>query len=467
MTGPTSKPPSPPRVLRPHRPALRLAAPALILVAVAVVVARLDLRPDLAHVHVRLLAGSADGNYHAMGRELAGVVAARGGRLDVLESRGSVENVERLVAATKDCSIQFAIVQAGTPVPEGARLELVGRFAKAESLFLLGKKADALGSFASLEGLRVGVGPAGSGTADVARKIFESRDFQGLHLGLSNHDLAAELDLAEKGELDLAAIVIDEDADLVARAVRDRGLALVGFPHADVVARRFPFLRHGRIGAGQFDPVRMLPPVDKEVLRVDTLVVGNRCASRSQTLGLLTALAATHPDFVRHNKTTPNKSGLELAAASRGFFDKEGLEVVDEYFPRVGDLMPPSNWVHVVMAVSLLFNAMGVANRFRLWRIDAARVKAEQELAACFGAGATLGDLARFDPAKWPAGEGTRPEIDRVILELEELGARCRSQSLSVLVPMGGEMAYRYQEQLVHETLAVLRALRERMDAVG
>lgn len=461
------KRPKPARRARSHRALLRAAAPALLLVVVAVVVARLDLRPDLGHVRARVLSGAPEGNYHAIVTDLGEAAGARGGRVESVASAGSVENVQRLAAAAAsgDCSVQFALVQAGTPIPAGARIELVGRLAKAESMFLLGKKADALGSFASLAGLRIGIGPAGSGTADVARKVFGSRDFQNLGLVLENHPVSEQIDLAARGDLDLAAIVIDEDAELVDRAVRERGLAIVGFPHADVVARRFSFLRHGRIGAGQYDPVRMLPPVDKEVLRIDTLVLGNRCASRSQTLGVLTALAATFPDFVRHNKTTPNKSGIELAAATKGFLEKEGLEIVDEYFPRLGDVMPPSNWVHVVMAVSLLFNAMGVGNRFRLWRIDAARVKAEQELAACFGEGATLGDIARFDPAEKALPPGTLAEVDRVIDELEELAARSRKQSLSVLVPMGGEMAYRYQEQLVHETLAVLRALRERCEA--
>jgi hypothetical protein len=444
-----------------------VAAPFVLLLGVAVLVARLDLRPDLAHVRVAVLSGAPEGNYHAVVDELAQATSARGGRLDNVPSAGSVENLERLAAAARSCSVQFALVQAGTPVPASARVELLGRLPRAESLFLLGRSADAMGSFASLAHLRIGIGPVGSGTADVARKVLESRDFQGLGLVLSNHAVAEELDLAQKGELDLAALVIDEDADLVERAVRDRGLAIVGFPHADVVARRFSFLRHGRIGAGQYDPVRMLPPTDKEVLRVETLVVGNRCASRSQTLGLLTALAATFPDFVRQNKSTPNKSGLELAPAAKAFLDKEGLELVDEYFPRLGDVMPPSNWVHVVMAVSLLFNAMGLGNRFRLWRIDAARVKAEHELALCFGEAATLGDIARFDPHKAAPPPGTLAEVERVIHELEALAGRSRRQSLSVLVPMGGEMAYRYQEQVIHETLAVLRAFRERCVDAG
>src|SRR5207249_7251143 len=139
--------------------------------------------------------------------------------------------------------------------------------------------------------------------------------------------------------------------------------------NADVIARRFPYLRHGRIGAGQFDAVRMLPPADKRVLRVDTLLLGNRCASRSQTIGLLRATAEVFPDFVRHNHDAPPAPGIELSSAAKSFYDAGGPELLDEYLPRVADLMPASNWVQVVMAVSVLFNIMGVGNRFRLWRV--------------------------------------------------------------------------------------------------
>jgi len=127
--------------------------------------------------------------------------------------------------------------------------------------------------------------------------------------------------------------------------------------------------------------------------------------------------------------------------------------------------MPQSNWVSLVMGVSILFNLMGVGNRFVLWRIDAARVRAEHDISACFGPGATLGDIARLEPAGDLLRDGIGQEISRVITELEALAARSRRLSLTVLVPMGGEMAYRYQEGLIHETLSVLRAFRERWQA--
>ena len=47
--------------------------------------------------------------------------------------------------------------------------------------------------------------------------------------------------------------------------------------------------------------------------------------------------------------------------------------------------------------------------------------------------------------------------------QLVTLSERCRRQSLSWLVPMGQEMAYRYQETLIADLLYALRAFRDRL----
>ena len=52
-----------------------------------------------------------------------------------------------------------------------------------------------------------------------------------------------------------------------------------------------------------------------------------------------------------------------------------------------------------------------------------------------------------------------------MIEDLVVLSKRVRKQSLSMLVPMGQEMAYRYQEQLVADLLDALRVFRGRLDA--
>lgn len=426
-------------------------------------VSRVNLSRSLRRLDTGIASGSRDGNYHTIASELSARAARAGGKLRNVESSGSGDNLARLASAAGGaCDVAFALVQDGSDWSAGPKsLRLVGRLTKSESLFFVGADADKLSELAQLAGLRIGIGPEGSGTARAVTQFLALPELATLGVKTSHHSNVEQLDAAKRGDLDLAAYVIDEDAPFIVDAVRSKGLQIAGFDHLDVIARRLPHFRTGRIGAGQFEAVKLLPAKDKRVLRVDTLLVTNGCASRSAIIELLTVVREQLPDFVRHNKETPNTTGLELADAAKGFFDHDGPELADEYVPWLVDVMPPANWAYIVMGVSLLFNAMGIGHRFRLWRIDDARVKLENELSTMFGPSVTLGDIARAEPSR--ADEAVSSALASLIAQFEALAARSRRQSLSVLVPMGQEMAYRYQEEIIYQTLAVLRGYVSRL----
>jgi hypothetical protein len=449
--------------------AKKLAFVVSVFVLLAVVVSRIDLARDMHRLDSGMLSGAKSGAYSAIVVDLAERAAVHGGRLHNVESAGSGENVQRLVASRNaKCDLAFALVQDGSDSsPAGAKkLELLGRLPKSESVFFLGREGDKKNDLAALTGAKIGVGPEGSGSARLAHQLFELEDLASLHVVLSYHPVEEQLAMAERGELDLALLVMDEDAPLLVSTLRSGRLQIAGLGHLDVVARRIPRLRTGRIGAGQYDAIKLYPPEDKKVLRIDTLVITNGCESRSATIDLLTLLSDRFPDFIRHNKDTPNATGLELASASKGFFERGGPEIADEYVPWLVDVMPPANWAYIVMAVSLLFNAMNAGHRFRLWRIDDARVKLESELATLFGVGATLGDIQRTRITGKLLDPSVRARIEDLIKRFEALGGRSRRQSLSMLVPMGQEMAYRYQEGVIYQTLSVLRAFLTKWDAL-
>jgi TRAP-type uncharacterized transport system substrate-binding protein len=450
--------------------AKKLALVLAVFALLALIVSRIDLTRDMHRLQTGMLGGSKAAAYDVIVEDLSARAKARRGRLDAIESAGSGENVQRLLASRGgSCDVGFALVQDGSDYgPSGAKkLELLGRLPKAESVFFLGRDADKRTELASLAGARIGIGPEGSGIARLAEQIFALEDLVGLGVVLSHHPIPEQLAMAERGELDLAVLVIDEDAPLLSSAVKSGRLQIAGLAHLDIVARRIPRLRTGRIGAGQYDGIRVLPAEDKRVLRVDTLVVGNGCESRSATIDLLALLSERFPDFIRNNKDTPNATGLELASASKSFFERGGPEIADEYVPWLVDFMPPANWAYIVMGVSILFNAMNAGHRFRLWRIDDARVKLEAELSTLFGAGATLGDIQRTKVAGKLLDPDVRARLEGLIQRFEALGSRSRRQSLSILVPMGQEMAYRYQEGVIYETLAVLRGFVVRLDAMS
>jgi TRAP-type uncharacterized transport system substrate-binding protein len=439
------------------RALLRFAVVLAGLSVLAAGVGQLNLEHDLHRLDAGFLSGLPEGNYHAIADGLVRTAAQQRGRLREVPSEGSTDNIERLRAARASCELSFGLVQDGSDWGAPGELQLIGRLAKSESVFFLGKNADQVSELAQLRQLQIGVGPAGSGSAQLMRRLFELPEIAALGAELRHGTSAEQLGQVEHGQLDLMVVVQDEDTPWLVEILRQGRLQMAGFTKLDVVARRLPHFRTGRIGAGQFEPVAVLPPVDKRVLRVDTLVLGNGCASRSATLDLLSLLARQFPDFVQHNQETANKTELELAPAARDFFEHGGPELAEKYVPWLVDVMPPANWAYFVMGASLLFNAMGLGHRFRLWRLDVARVKLESEIARLFGTTATLGDIARAQPGDAAFPQQRRAEVEIVIQQLQLLAELCRRQSLSMLVPMGQEMTYRYQETLITEALAALR----------
>jgi hypothetical protein len=88
--------------------------------------------------------------------------------------------------------------------------------------------------------MRIGIGPIGSGTEHVARQVLAP--FTELNLRLSTQSVEAQLAMLERGDLDLGLMVLNEDAPLLAEAVRERGLQILNLPNAEALT---PFQTRG------------------------------------------------------------------------------------------------------------------------------------------------------------------------------------------------------------------------------
>jgi len=432
-----------------------------VLLLLGALLAWLDPRPTLRHVDLAMLSGSPTGNYHATVDRLGAEVARQRGRIRNQPSAGSVQNLRRLIAARQSCDVQFALVQDGSVVPEASGLELLGRLPQPESLIILGRDLERVRVPLDLAGLRIGIGPVGSGTEQLMRRLLA--ELSELRLVVSTPTIDQQLDMLVRGELDLGAMVIDERAALVRDAVVVRKLQIMNMPDAAALARRLPFAKAGTIEAGQIDYVHRLPPQDVNVLQMDTLIVGNGCAKNGATVGLLSAVSAVFPTFVQHNKGQPNLTGLPLSSVAANFLRDEGPDALGTYAPWAVDILPLPTWIQLGVALSLLFSGMAFGHRFNLWRIDSQRVRIEREIPALFHPGVTLGEIAEIRPDSRPQAAETRALLDDLLSRLDALAERCRRKSLSILVPMGEEMSYRYQETLIAELQYALRLYRDRL----
>jgi TRAP-type uncharacterized transport system substrate-binding protein len=440
---------------------LRVMLIVLAAMAVTALASFFGISRDYGYLHASLLTGSAGGAYHALGERLAERAGHGRGNLAVVATAGSVDNVSRLVESRKLCTPAFAFVQDGTTVPAGAALELLGQLPDRESLLLLGKRDRNFSTFADLRGAAIGIGPEGSGTAYLMRKLFDDPDLKELGIRLVPHELAEQAELVAQGRLDLAAVVMAEDAKFVQDAIRRNNLDIATPRELEGMVKRHPWLELGRIPAGLYDVERPTPAVDKFVARVDTLVLVGPCARRADRVALLALLSEELPGFVRSNPPKSTDSGivLPLAAEARQFFVTGEPELADRYFPWLVNLMSPVYWVYLVMAVTILFNAMRGFSRFRLWRIDAAREKLKSRISELAGREPIAG-VPSIDPSnRLSADEKVREAIRDIKERLAELRARCQKYTGSFVTPMGDEMFYRYQEALIDDLSAALAAI--------
>ena len=124
------------------RPLLRFVVVLAGLVALGLMVAQLDLEHDLHRLNTGFLSGLPEGNYHVIAEALVATAAQQRGRLREVPSQGSTDNIDRLRRARASCELSFGLVQDGSDWGAEGELQLIGRMAKAEYVFFLGKRAD-------------------------------------------------------------------------------------------------------------------------------------------------------------------------------------------------------------------------------------------------------------------------------------------------------------------------------------
>jgi uncharacterized protein len=134
----------------------------------------------------------------------------------------------------------FGLIQDGTPVPAAANLNLLGRLPDPESLLLLARSGNAFHSFADLRGASIGIGPKESGTAHLMRQLFDDADMRQLGVHFSYRELSEQAELVAQGKLDLAAFVMEDDAELLHTIMRQQGLDIVALDDLKGLIARYP-----------------------------------------------------------------------------------------------------------------------------------------------------------------------------------------------------------------------------------
>jgi TRAP transporter TAXI family solute receptor len=250
------------------RDLLVASAPTIVLVAIACVVAYWVVDPAPPR-HVILATGQENGAYEEFGRKYASLLARDGIKVDLQRSPGSEANLQRLIDGQAD----IAFVQSGSTSETQAErrnlMSLGSLFTEPVWLFLRERGGESKGkqkldvrSLTQLKGLRINLGPEGTGVPKLFRQVLAVNGLEPDQLKISSlENTPATMELLA-GRIDGLVFSSAPEAPLIQMLLQTPGVKLFDFRQAEAYTRRLPFLTHVVLPRGIVDLGRDIPSQD-------------------------------------------------------------------------------------------------------------------------------------------------------------------------------------------------------------
>lgn len=223
---------------------------------------------------ITMSAGRADGVYHAYAKRYAEQFAQQGISLRVLESEGSVQNLQRLYGeSTPQADLAFIQGGIGYPPIERESSSRLLTLAKVdiEPVWIFSRLAY-VDSIQQLQGLRVSLGPAGSGTRQLGIALLEQVRL--LPRDIIDSELAgvAAVEALKQGTLDVMLMVSAPESSVVKALLTMPSMHMVQLRRTAALTERLPYLQTRLLVQGALDGVRV-PARDLPVLTTSASLV--------------------------------------------------------------------------------------------------------------------------------------------------------------------------------------------------
>jgi len=268
---------------------LALVAAALVLAVAVAAVWMLLARESIFPARTLAMATGPEGSAeYDLGVRYRAALARAGLDLRLLPTAGSVENLAMLRDRRSGVSVGF--VDAGVTGEEAPPdLASLGTVSFQPLWFFLRSRPHA-SPIEALAGKRISVGPEGSGTRVLARRLLALNGIDEARVELVGLTPEQAADALLKGGIDAAVLLTSWQSPAVRRLLLADGITLATYPRADAYVALFPYLTKLRLPTGVADLARNIPPVDVTLLAVEeSLVVRRDLPAALQFLLLETA----------------------------------------------------------------------------------------------------------------------------------------------------------------------------------
>ncbi len=214
--------------------------------------------------------GNSDGAYYRFAGLLKAQLAEHDVTLNIIETDGSVDNLEQLSSGTAD----VAFIQSGLASPDDyPAFESLGALYY-EPLWVFSRKERPFLQLADLNGSVVAVGGKGSGTRRVAARLLADNGLTDSDITLTLESGKAAAEALRAGQVDAMFSVSSINSPVIEALLIDPDIVLVSISRAPAYARREPWLTHLILPEGVMDLAKNLPDNTVNLLAVNATLIG-------------------------------------------------------------------------------------------------------------------------------------------------------------------------------------------------
>lgn len=348
--------------------ALKVYGPLGILILILLVVTMRFVAPP-PPMEIRFAAGGVDGNYYALAQRYAEALKVHGIDVEVLETKGTVENYALLNSGEAD----VALLQGGLASEESREnlTSLGGMFAEPYWIFTRADQLSLLSSdFGDLESLRIASGAVGSGTRAMTERLQSEWGGEWLDIvPLSGNDAA---DALLAGDVEAAVFTASVDAGYVQRLLNTPNVRLIGMRRANGLSMRDDALAPLTLFDGVVDMDRNIPAGDVQLISAIAQLGVDKDLHPALQSVLLEAAEAIHNggSILTRADTFPDqtRTDLPLSDEARRYF-RDGPSFLRRYFSFGWANFLERAWVFLIPLLALLIPLVQMAPPVYRWRI--------------------------------------------------------------------------------------------------
>lgn len=357
------------------RDLLVAVAPTAVLVLAACIVAYVVVDPAPPR-HVILATGQDNSAYEEFGRKYAAILARDGIKVELQRSLGSEDNLQRLIDGKAD----IAFVQSGsTSEVQAERRGLVSLgslFTEPVWLFLRerdahGRKLD-VKSLTQLRGLRINLGPEGTGVPKLFRQVLAVNGLEPRQLKISSlENTPATVELLA-GRVDGVVFSSAPEAPLIQMLLQTPGIRLFNFHQAEAYTRRLPFLTHVVLPRGIVDLGRDIPSQDFHLIAPTATLVARDDLHPALIDLFVKAAAEIHggTGWFQQQGQFPSPRYTEIPVAREAAkYYRDGPPFLQRYLSFWLANLFDRLWVVVVALAALIIPLSKIVPPLYVWRI--------------------------------------------------------------------------------------------------